>query len=677
MAALCFPSVVGGAPAAATGESERVRLLDVPFVPQTEALCGGAAVAMVLRYWGERDVLAEDFAALVRPGEAGIRTEVLVEAVRARGWRALPLNGTLSVVDSQLAAGRPLIALLQAGRGSFHYVVLVAYANGGIITHDPAIAPFRVSRAEGFDDAWARSGRWALLILPPELGVDSVPRDSSFASASAPVGLTGCEAIVADAIDRARDGDTADAERRLLSAQAVCPESAAPLRGLAGLRFKVEDWAGAARIAEQALARDPDDAYTWRLLAGSRFLMGDEAGALRAWNRISEPRADLARVDGLARIRYRAVAAQLDLPPGRLLTSRAFMRARRRLAEMPAPSEARLSLRPLSQGIAQVNVAVLERPLLFGGPMDAAVTGLRAVAEREVSLRVASPSGNGELWTAGYRWRQEQPRVSLSLAVPAPGGRPGIWHVDGYWEQQAYANDAALGQGGAVLPSVTREVRRRSALSFADWVGSNLRVEVGAALDKWTHRGSHLSLDAAIETRWAGDRLTLSARGAQWTSLSRGPPFEAGGLLAAWRSKDSARGSWLARAGVSAATSASPMALWPGAGTGRGRDALLRAHPLLKDGVVAGRAFGRTLVHTGIERESWTVTIKSLRLGWSLFVDGAKPWDSPRSARVSWLVDSGAALRLAGLGTRGEFRITAARSLTDGRSALSAGLEVR
>jgi len=674
MAALCFPAGVGGAPMAATGESERARLLDVPFVPQTEALCGGAAIAMVLRYWGEHDVLAENFAALVRPGEAGIRTEVLVDAVRARGWRALPLNGTLSVVDSQLAAGRPLIALLQVGRGSFHYVVLVAHANGGIITHDPAIAPFRVSRAEAFDDAWARSGRWALLILPPERGVDSARPDSSLSSAPAPVALTGCEAIVADAIDRARGGDTADAERRLLSAQTLCPESAAPLRGLAGLRFKAEDWAGAARIAEQALARDADDAYTWRLLAGSRFLMGDEAGALSAWNQISEPRADLARVDGLARIRYRAVTAQLDLPPGRLLTSRAFVRARRRLAEMPAPSEARLSLRPLPQGIAQVNVAVLERPLLFRGPVDAGVTGLRAVAEREVSLRVASPSGNGELWTAGYRWRQEQPRVSLVLAVPAPGGRPGTWRVDGYWERQAYARDAT---SGAILPSVTREVRRRSALSFADWVGSNLRAEVGAALDKWSNRGSHLSLDAAIETRWAGDRLTLSARGAQWTSLSRGAPFEAGSLLAGWRSKDAARGGWLARAGVSAATSGSPMALWPGAGTGRGRDALLRAHPLLNDGVVAGRAFGRTLVHTGIERESWTATAKSLRLGWSLFVDGARPWDTPRSARVPWLVDGGAALRLAGIGRRGEFRITAARSLTDGRSALSAGWEVR
>ena len=88
------------------------------------------------------------------------------------------------------------------------------------------------------------------------------------------------------------------------------------------------------------------DAHTWRLLAGSRFLAGDIEGALAAWNHLSEPRADLTRIDGLTRIRYSAVAGQLDLPPGRLLTPRAFRQARRRLAELPAQMESRLSLRP-------------------------------------------------------------------------------------------------------------------------------------------------------------------------------------------------------------------------------------------------------------------------------------------------------------------------------------------
>jgi hypothetical protein len=656
--------------------SETVRLLDVPFVPQSEALCGGAAVAMVLRYWGQPAVVAEDFARLVEPGGAGIRGDALIGAIRSRGWAAHAMTATPALVQDQLAQGRPVVALVRVGSGAYHYVVLVAWANGGVILHDPAVGPFRTSSERAFNDAWAPGGRWALLILPPAVVPGTVLPESTRAIAPA-VALTGCDAIVADAIGRARGGDTVEAERRLRSAEALCPESAAPLRGLAGVRFLAEDWAGAARLAEQALDRDPGDRYTWRLLAGSRFLLGDEEGALRAWNRISEPRADLARIDGLARIRYRAVAGQLSLPPGRLLTSNGFARARRRLADMPAQSGSRLSLKPLPQGSAQVNVAVLERPLLFDGPLDAGAATLRALVEREASLEVGSPTGNGELWTARYSWRQERPRASIALAVPAAGGRPGIWSVEGFWERQAYAMDALPDSGGAPQLTVVREERRRTALSFADWIASNVHLELGSALDKWSDRGAHLSLDGAIEALFLDDRLTIRAQAARWMGLDRGAPFEAGGLEARWSTREIERGGWLARVGVSGATSRAPLALWPGAGTGRGREPLLRAHPLLEDGVLAGRAFGRALVNGGIEQRAWVTTVRTLRIGFGLFVDAARPWESPRSARVPWQVDGGAFLRLAGLGTRGELRLTAAHGIEDGTSAFTVGWATR
>ena len=53
-------------------------ILDVPFISQSEALCGGAAAAMVLRYWGERGLTAESFSHLVDRSAAGIRTDALV-----------------------------------------------------------------------------------------------------------------------------------------------------------------------------------------------------------------------------------------------------------------------------------------------------------------------------------------------------------------------------------------------------------------------------------------------------------------------------------------------------------------------------------------------------------------------------------------------------------------------
>ena len=46
--------------------------MDVPYLPQTDALCGGAAAAMVFRYWGDAHADAQEFAALVDRRAGGI-----------------------------------------------------------------------------------------------------------------------------------------------------------------------------------------------------------------------------------------------------------------------------------------------------------------------------------------------------------------------------------------------------------------------------------------------------------------------------------------------------------------------------------------------------------------------------------------------------------------------------
>jgi len=305
---------------------------------------------------------------------------------------------------------------------------------------------------------------------------------------------------------------------------------------------------------------------------------------------------------------------------------------------------------------------------------DVGSAGIKALTGREITLDVASPTGNGELWTAGWRWWKDRPRVSLALAVPAAGGRPGIWRVDGFWERQTYAARAPSGSGGTTGAKVSREERRRTALSFSDWLGPDFRLSIGAALDKWVDRGSHLSLEGGVETRWARDRLALGVEAARWISLARGAPFGAGGLSLTWCSSGpEGYEAWQGLLGVSSTTSNAPLALWSGAGTGYGRAPLLRAHPLLNGGVVQGRAFGRTLVHGTIERRAWPWTLGPLRLGWVLFVDGAKPWETGRAGRIPWQMDGGAGLRLRSLGMKGQLRIDAAHGFEDGNSAVSIG----
>src|SRR5687768_17561755 len=113
-------------------------LLDVPYVPQSEALCGGAALAMVLRYWRETPVYAEDFAALVDDSAEGIRLGDLVTAARARGWQALPFAAGAEDVRDHLRHGRPVIALIEDRPGRHHYVVVIAWTADRVAFHDPA-----------------------------------------------------------------------------------------------------------------------------------------------------------------------------------------------------------------------------------------------------------------------------------------------------------------------------------------------------------------------------------------------------------------------------------------------------------------------------------------------------------------------------------------------------------
>src|SRR5438093_6286825 len=88
-------------------------LLDVPYVPQSEALCGGAAVAMVYRYWGDAHAGAAEFAPLVDRRAGGIVEGVLAEAVRRRGWTVAVFEGSINQLQTSLSAGRPIIVLLR------------------------------------------------------------------------------------------------------------------------------------------------------------------------------------------------------------------------------------------------------------------------------------------------------------------------------------------------------------------------------------------------------------------------------------------------------------------------------------------------------------------------------------------------------------------------------------
>ena len=99
--------------------------VDVPYLPQTDALCGGAATAMVFRYWGDAHAGIQQFAPLVDRDAGRIADDVLTAAVAARGWSVTRFDGTIARLREQIAAKQPIVVLLADRRDRYHYVVVV------------------------------------------------------------------------------------------------------------------------------------------------------------------------------------------------------------------------------------------------------------------------------------------------------------------------------------------------------------------------------------------------------------------------------------------------------------------------------------------------------------------------------------------------------------------------
>ena len=651
----------------ATAPTGSTRLLDVPYLPQSEDLCGGAAMAMVLRYWGVRKVQPEDFLALVDRSASGIRTEALTADVKRRGWQAFPHDAATGAtgewIREQIDRGRPIVALVEVSANRYHYIVVVGWMRDRVIAHDPANAPFQLMSTAEFERAWTAAGRWTLLVLPGDGRLSAAEASPGRTSTEMSPATGACGPLIQNMVNLARTGQMAAAESGLLAATRWCPQDPAAWRELAGIRFLQSRWGEAASIAEHAAALEPGDEAGWDLVATSRFLNQEPAAALGAWNRIARPAVDLIRVEGVRRTRHPVVVAMLNLPPRSLLTPARLDRATRRLDELPSAAVTRLRYRPLADGLVEIEAVVVERPTLPRGVVPIVAAAGRALLQREVRVDAAAPTRSGELLTVAWRWWDARPRLAMSLAVPAVSWLPGVTTVEGSWERQSYAT-----------PAIANDERRRAGLSVADWASSALRWDAGVAFDRWAD-DSHLSADGAVDLRLAGDRVSIGVDAGAWAPVGSGQRFATGRVSSAWRSTvRRAQPSWSVAAGFTTATVHAPLDLWPGAGVGHARAPLLRAHPLLTDGVVSGEVFGRQLMHGTIEYQHPLFTSAAGTLQLTLFADTARAWHRLRDDDRSPIhADLGAGLRVAIPGKGGALRLDVARGMRDNRMAWSAG----
>ena len=594
---------------------------------------------MVLRYWGVEDVQASDFAALVNKETRGISTLDLVRALESRGAVARPINAEPEDARREIASGRPVIALIDGGGGRLHYVVIVAWASGRVLFHDPAVGPFRLRNETEFLQLWKATGGFALVVTPqaatPVIAAPTAP----------PVvtpRVSECDPLVDHAIEVARGADPELAVPELVAAGEMCPSDARALAALAGVRFRQKRWSEAAALARQATERDPTDPETWRLLGASLYLADEPRPALAAWNRIDEPRLDRVQIDGLVRTRADIATAVMGLRPRDPLTTEALGLAERRLEQLPTAAGGTLTYLPRAGGRADVVAVVGESGLMEPRLVLALRLGAELVGKHEGRLRINSPTGRGEALEIGGRFDAGRPSAWMLLETPRLGGLPGVVSLGALWDRQSYQLTGSTG----VEPLV--ETRRRGALGWSHWLTSSLRLGLTVGAERFDGQGSYVSLRGDADRRFFADRAALEADAGSWTGVRGAPGFGEFGATAAFRSSvRPRRWSFAARFDGRRATGLAPLAVRPSAGTGTSRSFLLRGSRLVTDGIVVGEAFGRGLLHGTAEVEIEVARRLLVRLGIAAFTDWAKPWDtSPGSGPGPGVFALGAGVRI-------------------------------
>jgi hypothetical protein len=656
-------------------------------------LCGGAAAAMIFRYWGDAHASVQQFAPLVNEAAGGIADTDLVAAIRARHWNATRVDGSRDAIRAELEAGRPPMLLIEDRPRRYHFVVAVGIDDREVRLHDPTWGPARPIAFDALQAAWAPTGFWMLRVTPtsdaPRARASAAPANEEPSSAAsafeapspAPPGTgaaapaptaprSACDERLDTALDAIASSGGLDRAANLLAPLIdECPESPGPARELAGVRFAQRRWREAGALAETALDRDPADRYAADVLGSSRFMLNDFTGALHAWNRIGRPILDSVHITGLTRTRYSLLAEALALPPESLLTADAFRLARRRLESMPDLSSTRIALRPEDDRFAVVDVAVVERAALPRNVIQWTAAGVQAALEREVAANVPGRTGQGDTWSASWGWWEHRPRVSVGFDAPLASSPRGVWHLGLAWEAQAYGPEAAS----------LREERLGGEIGLSSWLTPNVRATLGGGLDAWTRADGDTNrtvrIAVTLEQRLIDDHVSIQINGARWAGFGAAPGFSVASVDASARTRrDPAALVLIAHAGANTASSHAPLGLWSGAGEGRSRAPLLRAHALLRGGRVDGPVFGRQLLHATMEAQHWLARPTLVRIGGAAFVDAARATDRPgfASGRAAQ-ADAGIGLRVRVPGRSGVLHVDYARGLRDGERAWVVG----
>ncbi|MGB8338246.1 MAG: PA2778 family cysteine peptidase [Burkholderiales bacterium] len=237
------------------GLPQNIELADVPFFPQEAYLCGPAALATVLNAAGfpvQPDVLISQVYVPERHGS--LQVEMLA-AARRSGAAAFELTPELAALLKEIAAGNPVLVLQNLAFNwypKWHYAVAVGYdiPRSEIILRS-GLEKRQVLPMTTFEHTWARSGRWAMLALPP--GKLSATADKSV--------------VLAAAVTLEKAENKSTAQQVYAAVLEKSPTDLVALMGMGNTAYAQKDLPQAEIFFRRAIAYHPDSGDAWNNLA--------------------------------------------------------------------------------------------------------------------------------------------------------------------------------------------------------------------------------------------------------------------------------------------------------------------------------------------------------------------------------------------------------------------------